>query len=42
MSIEIKSTYITPVGGNVFADFGFEPAEAAALKTESNKLSGRS
>ena len=23
--------HITPAGGNVFADLGFEPAEAAAL-----------
>ena len=38
MSIETKSTHITPVGGNVFADLGFEPAEAAALKAESQRI----
>lgn len=38
MSIETTSTHITPVGGNVFADLGFEPAEAAALKTESQRI----
>jgi len=31
MSIETRSMPITPVGGNVFADLGFEPEEAAAL-----------
>ncbi|WP_297478043.1 XRE family transcriptional regulator [Ferrovum sp.] len=35
MSIEIDSMHITPVGGNVFADLGFEPEEAAALQAES-------
>lgn len=38
MSSETKSMHITPVGGNVFADLGFEPAEAAALKTESQRI----
>jgi len=38
MSIETKSMRITPVGGNVFADLGFEPAEAAALKAESQRI----
>lgn len=28
--------HITPVGGNVFADLGFEPAEA--LKAESQRI----
>lgn len=37
MSIEIKSMHITPVGGNVFSDLGFEPEEAAALKAESQR-----
>ena len=35
MSIETKSMHITPVGGNVFADLGFEPA---ALKAESQRI----
>lgn len=38
MSIETKSAHITPVGGNVFADMGFEPEEAAALKAESQRI----
>lgn len=38
MSIETKSMHITPVGGNVFADLGFEPKEAAALKAESQRI----
>lgn len=38
MSIETRSTHITPVGGNVFADLGFDPKEAAALKAESHRI----
>lgn len=38
MNIETKSMHITPVGGNVFADLGFEPAEATALKAESQRI----
>jgi predicted XRE-type DNA-binding protein len=38
MSIETKSTHITPVGSNLFADLGFEPEEAAALKAESQRI----
>ena len=38
MSIETKSVHMTPAGGNVFADLGFEPAEAAALKAESQRI----
>ncbi len=38
MSIETKSSHITPVGGNVFADLGFEPKEAAALQAESKRI----
>lgn len=34
MSINIKSARITPTGGNVFADLGFEPAEAQALEAQ--------
>lgn len=30
--------HITPVGGNVFSDLGFEPTEAAALKADSDRL----
>jgi len=38
MTIETKSTHKTPAGGNVFADLGFEPREAAALKAKSKKI----
>ncbi len=38
MSIETKSLHITPVGGNVFADLGFGPEEAVALKAESQRI----
>jgi predicted XRE-type DNA-binding protein len=38
MSTDTKSMHITPVGGNVFADLGFEPAEAAALKAQSRRI----
>lgn len=30
--------HITPVGGNVFADLGFEPEEAASLQAESKRI----
>ena len=38
MSTETHSAHITPVGGNVFADLGFEPQEAAALKAQSQRI----
>lgn len=38
MSIETKSMHITKVGGNVFADLGFEPEEAAALQADSKRI----
>lgn len=38
MGTETKSMHITPVGGNVFADLGFEPEEAAALQSESKRI----
>ncbi len=38
MSIDTKSRHITPIGGNVFADLGFEREEAAALKAESQRI----
>lgn len=38
MSTETQSMHITPVGGNVFADLGFEPEEAIALKAESRRI----
>jgi predicted XRE-type DNA-binding protein len=38
MSLETKPRHVTPVGGNVFADLGFEPREAAALKAQSQRI----
>ena len=38
MDTEFKSKHVTPVGGNVFADLGFGPKEAAMLKTESDRI----
>ena len=38
MSIETQSTHITPAGGNVFVDIGFEPEEAAALQAETQRI----
>lgn len=33
--IDTKTRHITPAGGNIFADLGFEPTEAAALLARS-------
>jgi predicted XRE-type DNA-binding protein len=38
MSIGTKSAHVTPVGGNVFTDLGFDPEEAAALQAESKRI----
>lgn len=38
MTIDTKCAHITPVGGNIFLDLGFEPEEAAALKAESDRM----
>jgi predicted XRE-type DNA-binding protein len=37
MRHETRSSHITPVGGNVFIDLGFEPKEAAMLKAQSDR-----
>ena len=37
MKSNTKSMHKTPVGGNVFADLGFDAQEAALLKAESNR-----
>lgn len=37
MSIETKSMHVTPVGGNIFADLGFEPKVAARLLAETDR-----
>lgn len=36
MRAEKKSMHVTPVGGNVFADLGFDAGEAAGMKAESD------
>jgi hypothetical protein len=38
MHTELGCAHITPAGGNVFADLGFAPDEAAALKAQSTKI----
>ena len=38
MTIDTKSTHITPVNGNIFADLGFDYDEATKLKAESNQI----
>jgi predicted XRE-type DNA-binding protein len=38
MNTEAESMHITPANGNVFADLGFAPEEAAMLKAESQRI----
>jgi predicted XRE-type DNA-binding protein len=38
MTIEVKSSHRTPVGGNVFVDLGFEPQQAEALQRQSKRI----
>lgn len=38
MSSEPIITHVTPVGGNIFADLGFEPDEAARLLAETDAI----
>lgn len=38
MSSESIITHVTPVGGNIFADLGFEPDEAARLLAETDTI----
>ena len=38
MKSNTKSMHKTPVGGNVFADLGFDAQEATLLKAESNRV----
>lgn len=38
MAIETKSRHMTHADGNVFADLGFGPKEAAELKAASQRL----
>ncbi len=35
---DAKSMHITPVGGNVFTDLGFDSTEAATLKAKSQRI----
>lgn len=37
MNIETELAHVTPIGGNVFVDLGFEPEEATALQAESQR-----
>ncbi len=36
--LNARGDHITPAGGNVFADLGFEPEEAAKLKIKSQLM----
>ncbi|MDD2685575.1 MAG: hypothetical protein PHY62_05410 [Gallionella sp.] len=38
MSSKSIITHITPVGGNIFADLGFEPEEATRLLAETDQI----
>ena len=38
MGHQTQEWHVTPVGGNVFADLGFAPDEATALKAESDRV----
>ena len=38
MNIDTKTRHITPAGGNIFADLGFEPKEAAKLLAEIDQV----
>jgi len=38
VSSESIITHVTPVGGNIFADLGFEPDEAARLLAETDAV----
>ncbi len=37
MSVDTRTTHITPVGGNIFADLGFGPEEADRLLAETDQ-----
>ncbi len=38
MNTETGTWHTTPAGGNIFADLGFDPVEAAALKIKSTLM----
>lgn len=38
MKVDTKLRHMTPADGNIFADLGFDPEEAAALKAESDRI----
>ena len=37
MTSDTQSAQVTPVGGNVFSDLGFDPEEAMELRNESQR-----
>ncbi len=39
MQVDTSIAHITPAGGNVFEDLGFEPREAAKLKIKAELMS---
>lgn len=38
LNSDTDSAHITPAGGNIFADLGFAPQEAAALQAQSRRI----
>ena len=38
MTIDVKSSHKTPVGGNVFSDLGFESQQAEDLQRQSKRI----
>ncbi len=38
MNTGTRSAHVTPAGGNVFEDLGFEPQEAQALQARSQRI----
>jgi len=41
MSADVSSIHITPIGGNVFSDLGFEDTEAIVLQVDSRRTIAR-
>jgi predicted XRE-type DNA-binding protein len=38
MKVDTEVWHVTPAGGNIFAELGFEPAEAAKLKIKAQLM----
>ena len=36
LDADLKSSHVTPVGGNVFADLGFSPKQAKAMLADAD------